>query len=110
MTTSDFGSILLSAIDEGLSSLGQSSKQAIFFHLETSFHIKIESIPTNLKEFRNALEGIFGPGALYLEKAIAKRFHEKLGLEFQDSEYVDFLRCVSMARKRVNPNKDCVMR
>jgi hypothetical protein len=36
----DFSKILLSAVEESLSSLGDSSKQAIFFHLETSFKIK----------------------------------------------------------------------
>jgi hypothetical protein len=108
LTKSDFGNILLSAVDEELSSLGESSKQAIFFHLEASFQIKKESIPRNLAEFRKALEGIFGPGASYLEKGIAKRLHEKLGLELEDCEYVNFLRCVNTARKRINPRKDCV--
>jgi len=108
LTKNDFGNILLSAVDEGLSSLGESSKEAIFFHLEAFFQIKKESIPTNLTEFRKALEGIFGPGAPYLERAIAMRLHEKLGLELEDSECVDFLRCVNTARKRINPRKDCV--
>lgn len=108
MTKSDFGNILLSAVDESLSSLGESSKQAIFFHLEASFQIKKESIPAKLAEFRKALEGIFGPGAPYLERAIAKRLHEKLGLELQDSECVNFLRCVNTARKKINPSKGCV--
>lgn len=109
MTRKDFSNILLSAVEEGLSSLGDSSRQAIFFHLETSFQIKKENIPVNLTEFRDALEGIFGLGARYLERMIARRLHEKLGLEFEDGACVDLLRCVNTAKRRIRQRKDCVM-
>jgi len=82
----NFSKLLLSAVEEGLSSLGDSPRQAIFFHLETSFNVKKEHIPSNLTEFTKALEGIFGFGAPYLEKLIIKHLYEKLGLEFADEE------------------------
>jgi len=86
--------IILAAVEDGLSSLGDSPKQAIIFHLETSFHIKKEYIPENLTEFTKALEGIFGPGASYLEKLILKHLYGKLGLKFEEKswnfqEYID---------------------
>jgi hypothetical protein len=81
MGQNDFNRILLSAVDEGLSSLGDSPRQAILFHLETSFEIKKEDIPKNFVEFKRALEAIFGSGAIYLEDIIAKRLREKLGSE-----------------------------
>jgi len=90
--------VLLQAVDEGLSSLGDSPKQAIFFHLESSFGIKKSNIPSNLREFAEALEEIFGLGASYLEQLIIRRFYDKLGLEFEEvenwnlSEYVDSVR------------------
>lgn len=93
--------ILLEAVEEGLSCLGDSPKQAIFFHLETSFEISKDNIPTNLTEFSKALEKIFGPGAVYLEKLIAKRLYEKLGLEFEEAENWDFLEYVNSARERL---------
>jgi len=99
--------ILLEAIEEGLSSLGDSPKQAIFFHLEASFEINRDNIPTNLTEFSKALEKIFGPGAFYLEKLIAKRLYEKLGLEFKDVENWDFLESVNNAKERL-PLKRCI--
>jgi hypothetical protein len=101
LTQNDFGKILLSAVEDGLSSLGNSPKQSILFHLEDSFQIKKENIPKNLLKFKNALEGLFGPGAPYIEKTIARRLHEKLGLEFEESQSMDFLECVSDARKRI---------
>lgn len=98
--------ILLEAVEEGLSCLGDSPKQAIFFHLETSFEISKENIPTNLTEFSKALEKIFGPGAVYLEKLIAKRLYEKLGLEFEAVENWDFLEYVNNARERLPLKRD----
>jgi len=103
----EFGKILLTAVEESLSSLGDSPKQAILFHLEASFKLKKESIPTNLTEFAKALEGIFGPGASYLEKLILRRLYEKLGLEFQNTEGCDFLECVENVKKHVMLEGEC---
>jgi hypothetical protein len=97
----NFSEILLAAVDESLSSLGDSPKQAILFHLEDSFKIKKERIPENITEFTKALEKIFGPGAVYLENLIAKRLYEKLGLKFQNVESRDFLECVNCVKKRM---------
>jgi hypothetical protein len=101
----NFSEILLAAVEESLSSLGDSPKQAILFHLEASFNIKKEHIPENITEFAKALEKIFGPGASYLEKLIAKRLYEKLGLESEDAERRDFLECVDDVKKRLPPKK-----
>jgi len=98
--------ILLEAVEEGLSSLGDSPKQAIFFHLETPFEIGNDNIPANLTDFSKALEKIFGAGAVYLEKLIAKRLYEKLGLEFQEAENWDFLEYIDNARERLPLKRD----
>ena len=98
--------ILLEAVEEGLSSLGDSPKQAIFFHLEISFEISRDNIPANMTEFSKALEKIFGPGALYLEKLIVKRLYEKLGLEFEETENWNFLEYVDNARKGLPLKRD----
>jgi hypothetical protein len=97
----NFSEILLAAVEESLSSLGNSPKQAILFHLETSFKIKKERIPENITEFAKALEKIFGPGASYLEKLIVKRLYEKLGLKFEHEESRDFLESVDDVKKRL---------
>jgi len=107
LTQNNFSKILLTAVEESLSSLGDSPKQAILFHLENYFKIKIEGIPTNLTEFAKALQGIFGPGASYLEKLIAKRLYGKLGLQFENNETWDFLECVTKVHKRIMPKGAC---
>src|SRR5208337_4939517 len=101
LTQDDFNRILLSAVDEGLCLLGDSSKQAILFHLEDSFQLNEENIPSNLTEFKKALDSIFGPGADYLEKIIVKRLHEKLGLPFEEGKNADFLEYVETAKSRI---------
>lgn len=103
----DFSKIFLTAVDESLSSLGDSPKQAILFHLETSFKITKDAIPTNLTEFAKALERIFGPGASFLEKLIVKRLYEKLGLEFQNSETWNFLESVEEVKKHLMFKGEC---
>lgn len=100
MPPNNFSRILLSAVDEGLSSLGDSPKQAILFHLESHFNIKKDTIPTNLTEFAKALERIFGPGADYIEKLIAKRLCEKLGIECDCVDSLSFIECVDQLKKR----------
>jgi hypothetical protein len=104
----NFREILLAAVDESLSSLGDSPKQAILFHLECSFKIKKERIPENITEFTKALEKIFGPGALYLEKLIVKRINEKLGLEFEEAESWNLLEYVKDVRKRLPHTGECI--
>lgn len=106
MTQDDFDKILLSAVGEGLCLLGDSSKQEIIFHLETSFQLKEENIPSNLTEFKKALEGIFGPGATYLEEIIVKRLNEKLGLKFQEAKNTDFLEYVEIAKSHIMQKGD----
>jgi len=86
----DFDRLLIEAVEEGLSSLGESSKQAIYFHLEKSFNIKKEKIPSKIETFAMAFERIFGSGASYLEILIIRRLHEKVGGPVQLHEPKDF--------------------
>ena len=101
MSQSNFSKILLAAIEEGLSSLGESPMEAILYHLEASFQLKKEEIPSNLPEFKRALEKIFGPGTPFLEKMITRCLYEKLGLSFEEAESIDLLTYVDNAKKRI---------
>ncbi|MGB9741059.1 MAG: hypothetical protein ACP5IM_04190 [Candidatus Bathyarchaeia archaeon] len=101
MSQSEFSKIILSTVDESLSTLGDSPKQAIMFHLENSFNIKKETIPTNITDFVKALEEIFGPGASYLEKLIVKHINAKLSLTSEDIEKMDFLEYVEQLKRRL---------
>lgn len=90
MSKKDFDKLLLEAVDEGLSSLGESSKQAIYVHLKVGFHVKRHEIPYRIEDFANAIEKIFGLGASFLEILIMKRLYEKLGRDFKLHVSEDF--------------------
>lgn len=97
----DFEKLLLEAVDEGLSSLGEPSKQAIYFHLERGFNIKKQEIPYRVEAFVKAIEKIFGLGANFLEILIMKRLYEKIGrvFELQESTELVFTKYIAAARR-----------
>jgi hypothetical protein len=83
MPNEEFEKLLVEAIDEGLSSLGESPKQAILFHLENTFNIKKQEISNNIEAFDDSLKKLFGPGADFLEKLILKKLGEKADSVFK---------------------------
>jgi hypothetical protein len=93
----NFDELLLSAIDEALSSLGESVKQSIYFHIENKFSVSRNDIPENLNQFQGGLEKIFGTGARFIEIMIMKNLHAKIGVplilgkrkQLEFIEYVD---------------------
>lgn len=91
--------------------MGESSRQAIYFHLEKSFNIKRDEIPYRIEDFARAIESIFGLGANFLEILIMKRLHERIGGGFRWSESSDFtfVEYTAVAKRsftdRENPEK-----
>jgi hypothetical protein len=83
MPNDEFEKFLVEAIDESLSSLGESPKQAILFHLENTFKIKKQDISNNIDGFDDALKKTFGPGANFLETLILKKLGEKADSVFK---------------------------
>ena len=100
MTPKDFQKTILEAVQEGLAFLGESPKQAILFHLENTFKLRINDIPQNLEEFKRTLEKIFGPGASYLEKLILERLCCKLNIKLE-MEDLDLPKSVESLRKQL---------
>jgi hypothetical protein len=94
----EFDKLLLSAIDEALTSLGESVKQSIYFHIENKFSVARNEIPENLGEFQGGLEKIFGAGARFIEILIMKNLHSKIGrplmIESEQFEFVEYVDAV----------------
>lgn len=86
----EFDRLLLEAVDEALSSIGESSKQAIYFHLEKGFEIKKLEIPRKTREFSAAIGKIFGLGANFLEILIMKSIYGKVNHRVQLANPKDF--------------------
>jgi len=96
-----FDELLLIAIDEALFSLGESAKQAIYFHIENKFGVARNEIPENLEEFQAGLEKIFGAGARFIEILIMKNLYAKIGqkLIMEKSEQLEFIEYVEAAKQ-----------
>jgi len=111
----DFEKLLLEAVDEGLFLLGESSKQAIYYHLEKGFNLKRHELPYKIEEFADAIEKIFGLGANFFEILIMKRLYIKDGrtLKWQGSkdftftEYVAAVRRSFLEKKRAEEAAPC---
>jgi len=96
-----FEELFLEAVDEALASLGDSVKQAIYFHLEKEFKIAKKEIPYHLNEFANGLEKIFGLGARFIEILIMKNLYQKIGksLVWDESKELIFIEYVTAAKR-----------
>lgn len=101
MSGKTFEEILLESIDEALSSLGESVKESIYFHLKDKFKIPREEIPWRIRDFAEGLEKIFGLGARFLEILIMKRLYARIEqpLEWNESEEFIFVNYVEAARR-----------
>jgi hypothetical protein len=100
LTKKAFEKLFVEAVDEALASLGDSAKQAIYFHLENKFEIRRNQIPERVEDFADGLEKIFGVGAQFLEILIMKKLHERVGqpLEWDKSKELIFTEYVAAAR------------
>lgn len=101
MVNRAFEKLLLEAVDEALASLGDSAKQAIYFHLENRFEIGKEEIPQHIEDLAEGLEKIFGVGAQFLEILIMKELYKRVGkpLEWNENEELIFSDYVIAARR-----------
>jgi len=96
-----FEKLFLEAVDEALASLGDSAKQAIYFHLENKFEIARNEIPQHVEDFAEGLEKIFGVGSQFLEILIMKKLYERTGqpLQWNKNKELIFAEYVAAARR-----------
>jgi hypothetical protein len=101
LSENSFEKLLLEAIEEGLSSLGDSAKHAIYFHLENTFNISRRDISSRIEEFADALEKIFGLGAKPIEILMMQQLYEKVGgvVEYPEHKDLVFAEYVAAARQ-----------
>jgi hypothetical protein len=78
-----FEDALQDSVDEAFSSLGESVKKSIYYHLENSFLIPRQDIPCRVEDFSDALERIFGPGAKPIELLIMKKLYQKVNCSYK---------------------------
>ena len=76
-----FGAMVEQAVDDTLSALGESPKQAVYRHLKIVYGINKEDIPNKIEAFASAIEQTFGSVAKLIEIKIIEQLH---------SQYEDF--------------------
>lgn len=101
MTKKIFERLMLESVDNALASLGDSAREAIYFHLEDKFNIEKNEIPQRVEDFAEGLEKIFGIGAQFLEILIMKNLYERVGqsLEWNKSRELIFTEYVAAAKR-----------
>lgn len=102
-----FENLLTEAVDEALLSLGESSRQSIYFHIENKFEITKKDIPYRLTDFTHGLEQIFGLGAQFIEILIMKSLFEKIGqpLEWNQKKELGFVEYIEAAKQSFSKRK-----
>jgi hypothetical protein len=100
---------LLKAVDFAFNSLGKSCKQALYFHLKTSFHIGRVEIPEKVEEFDNTIRLIFKDGAVFLEGLILEKLCDDLGVKFDRSHRSGFVETISRIRGIVSEGESPLM-
>lgn len=108
MTEKAFHRLLLEAVDSAFSSLGDSARQSIYFHLEKKFDIKRDEIPGRVDDFDHGLERIFGAGTRFLEVLIMRKLYEEMGSkgrilklgQGKEFKFVDYVKAAERAYLR----------
>ena len=81
--TKEFDDILRDSVDEAFSSLGETVKKSLYFHLQKNFLISKRDIPRRVEDFSDALERIFGSGAKHLELLVMKNLYVKVNCRYK---------------------------
>ena len=73
-----FDKLLIEAIDQALSSFGESLKTETYNRLEKEFNLDKQEIPNRLNDLSKALETLFGLDAFHLEIMFMKSLYAKV--------------------------------
>jgi nucleoside-diphosphate-sugar epimerase len=97
----NFEKLLTEAVDNAFSSLGDSCKQAIYFHLKDCYNISKQEIPYRIRDFADAIEDIFGVGARLIEIEIMKALYGRVQNfeHFPEQEDLSFANYVETLRR-----------
>jgi len=90
---------LILAIEQGLSALGESVAQVIFYNIDKKYSLKREDIPKKPDRFAEALGAIFGSGAITIEKLIIQSVCAATGLNPSNLDPQTLPHCIKQAEK-----------
>ena len=85
-----FQEVAIDAIDQVFSMIGSEPKISLYRLLEKKYKLRQEDIPGRIGDFSNAIEQIFGTGALLIELEIMKKIRQMFPLFECKAENVSF--------------------
>jgi hypothetical protein len=109
MACRKFNRALSEAVDFTFLSLGKSCRQALYFHLRTTFYIRRNQIPKQIEKFDKALKFIFKDGALFLNRLILEKLCDNLNIKFRDEYASNFVDSISEIRKMFNEKESLLI-
>lgn len=95
-----FGQIVLEAIDESLSVLGDEPRRAVYQYLATIQSLQREDIPEKLEDFSQGMKKALGGASSVLQKVMLKKLFQKIGSTFKEAQEFDFVDYVKEAERR----------
>jgi len=90
------------AVEQGLSVLGESVAQIIFYNLDKKYSLKKKDILRKPDRFIEALQAMFGSGATTIEKLIIQSICTRTGLKTDTLKEPTLSHCIKQARKILN--------
>jgi hypothetical protein len=90
--------IILQAIDQSLSALGDGPKQALWSFIEKDSNISRQKVPQNVEEFEQTLQKVFGLGYKFLDSLFKKYLSDATGENL--NEYTSFAASVRSLRSK----------
>jgi hypothetical protein len=99
-TEDKFNVAIIEAVEESFSSFSNLVKKAAYLHLENTFKIKKQEIPSKIEDFSDAIEQMFGVGAKLIEIRIIEALHKRIRgfVFFPKKGDVDFKEYVASLR------------
>jgi len=85
---------ILQCIDDGLQTLGDEGKKAIYYHLKKNFGLRKGEIPKKPEIFRKGLNSIFGEEGTYIiERWILEKL--KMGFDLKQRSKITFTEAIT---------------
>lgn len=105
---SDVEQKILQCIDDGLQTLGDKGKKAIYYHLKKSFMLQRKEIPKKPEIFRKGLNSIFGEEGTYIiERWILKKL--KMGFDLKQRSKITFAEAIATIKAGQEKNLDSLV-
>ncbi len=98
----EFNDVLVESIDESITVLlSRQVMDALYLHLHATYSVSRDELPYKLDTLCKILQKTFGTSAQTIGQLIARRFYQKLQLEFTNHPNHTLLEYVDEAKKKL---------